>query len=68
MKEDIVEFVLGLKKVRFVGSADKSAKATIEVSKAGEFTAADIKVTGGRRLLTPNLFWNIKEGSKFPQI
>lgn len=46
MKEDVVEFVLNLKKVRFSGKIDKTVKATLEVAKAGEFTASDIKVSG----------------------
>jgi DNA-directed RNA polymerase subunit alpha len=46
MKEDMVEFILNLKKVRFSGELEKSAKGTIEVSKSGEFTAGEIKVAG----------------------
>ena len=65
MKEDIVEFVLGLKKVRFAGSSDKAVKATIEVSKAGEFSAADIKVTGGLKVVNPELvLGTLNKGSK----
>src|SRR3972149_8759335 len=44
MKEDIVDFILNLKKVRFSGTTEKAAKATLEVSKGGEFTASEIKV------------------------
>lgn len=65
MKEDIVEFVLGLKKVRFSGTADKTVKATIEVSKAGEFSAADIKVSGGLKVANPELvLGTLNKGSK----
>lgn len=53
MKEDTVEFILNLKKVRFSGSSDKPVKATLEVSKSGEFTAEDIKVGGGVKVTNP---------------
>jgi DNA-directed RNA polymerase subunit alpha len=55
MKEDTVEFILNLKKVRFSGNSDKPVKATIEVSKVGEFSAADIKVSGGIKVANPEL-------------
>src|SRR3989339_895432 len=34
LREDTVEFILNLKKVRFSGSTDKPVKATLEVDKA----------------------------------
>lgn len=46
LREDIVELVLNLKKVRFVGTTDKALKATLEVTKSGEFKAGDIKMSG----------------------
>lgn len=46
LKEDIVEFILNLKKVRFTGTTEKPLKGTLEVSKSGEFKAGDIKVAG----------------------
>lgn len=55
LKEDIVEFILNLKKVRFSGKLEKEAKATIEVTKAGEFKASEIKVGGGLKVVNPNL-------------
>jgi len=65
MKEDVVEFVLNLKKVRFSGKVEKPVKATIEVSKPGEFTAADIKVGGGVKVVNPELvLGTINKGSK----
>lgn len=65
MKEDIVEFVLNLKKVRFSGKVEKPVKATIEVSKPGEFSAADIKVSGGVKVVNPELvLGTINKGSK----
>ncbi len=65
MKEDIVDFVLNLKKVRFSGTTDKAAKATLEVSKPGEFTAAEIKVSGGLKVANPELpLGTLNKGSK----
>jgi DNA-directed RNA polymerase subunit alpha len=65
MKEDIVEFVLNLKKVRFSGKVEKPVKATIEVTKPGEFTAADIKVGGGVKIANPDLvLGTLSKGSK----
>jgi DNA-directed RNA polymerase subunit alpha len=55
MKEDVVEFVLNLKKVRFSGKVEKSTKATLEITKAGDFTAGDIKVGGGVKIANPDL-------------
>jgi DNA-directed RNA polymerase subunit alpha len=66
MKEDVVEFVLNLKKVRFSGVTAKPVKATIEVSKPGEFTAAEIKVSGGIKVVNPELvLGTLNKGVKF---
>ena len=65
MKEDIVEFILNLKKVRFSGSSDKPVKATLEVSKAGEFNAAEIKVGGGIKVVNTDLILGtLSKGTK----
>lgn len=65
MKEDVVEFVLNLKKVRFSGKIDKAVKATLEVSKAGEFHASDIKVSGDLKVENPELvLGTLNKGSK----
>ncbi len=66
MKEDIVELVLNLKKVRFTGTTDKAIKATIDVSQPGEFTAAEIKVSGGLKIANPELILGtLNKGTKF---
>lgn len=44
MKEDVVEFILNLKKVRFSYEGKKPAKASISVKGPGEVKAKDIKV------------------------
>lgn len=66
MKEDVVEFVLNLKKVRFSGVTEKPVKATLEVSKVGEFTASDIKIGGGIKVVNPKLILGtLNKGIKF---
>ncbi len=65
MKEDTVEFILNLKKVRFTGTSEKPVKATLNVDKAGEFTAKDIKIGGGIEVANPELvLGTINKGSK----
>lgn len=65
LKEDTVEFILNLKKVRFSGSTDKAVKATIEVEKSGEFKASDIKVAGGIKVSNPDLILGtLNKGAK----
>jgi DNA-directed RNA polymerase subunit alpha len=65
MKEDVVEFILNLKKVRFTGVVEKAVKATLEVSGTGEFTAAEIKVSGGLKVANPELvLGTINKGTK----
>lgn len=65
LKEDTVEFILNLKKVRFSGSSEKSVKATLEVDKAGEFKAGDIKISGGLEVANPELvLGTLNKGSK----
>src|SRR5260221_13800655 len=39
MKEDVLEFLLNLKKVRFSNVGEKSVKATLTVNSAGEVKA-----------------------------
>lgn len=55
MKEDIVEFILNLKKVRFVVSSEDPVKASLEITKAGEVKAGDIKVSGGAKIANPDM-------------
>lgn len=55
MKEDVVEFVLNLKKVRFAYDGDKPAKATLVVSGPGEVRAKDIKTDSSVKVVNPDL-------------
>ena len=55
LKEDVVEFILNLKKVRFSGTTDASVKATINATKPGTVKAGDIKLTGATKIANPDL-------------
>ena len=56
MKEDVVEFVLNLKKVRFAYTGDKPVRATISVKGPGEVRAKDIKVSSEVTVANPEAF------------
>lgn len=65
MKEDVVEFLLNLKKVRLSCTDDKPVKATLSVNKAGEVKAGDIKVPASVKIANPELIIaNIAKGAK----
>lgn len=55
MKEDVVEFLLNLKKVRFSYSGEKPVKATLSVKSSGEVKAKDIKVPANVKIANPEL-------------
>ncbi len=55
MKEDVVEFLLNLKKVRLSSSGGKVVKASISVKEAGEVKAKDIKVPATVKIANPDL-------------
>ena len=55
MKEDVVEFILNLKKVRIAFAGEKPVQATLSVNKAGEVKAGDIKVPSGVSISNPEL-------------
>lgn len=55
MKEDIVEFVLNLKKVRFKYEGEKPAKASLSVKGAGEVRAKDIEVDATVEITNPEM-------------
>ena len=65
MKEDVVEFVLNLKKIRFSYSGDKAVKATLSVKGPGEIKAKDIKVPASVKIANPELVLAVlNKGSK----
>lgn len=55
MKEDVVEFLLNLKKVRLSYSGEKPVKAVVSVKSAGEVKAKDIKVPAQVKISNPEL-------------
>lgn len=65
MKEDVLEFLLNLKKVRFTLPTDDMVKATLSVSSSGEVKASDIKVSGNVKVANPDLVLaNLSKGAK----
>ncbi len=64
MKEDVVEFLLNLKKVRFSCDSDKTSKATLSVA-GGEVKAGDIKTDSSVKVINKDLVLaNLTKGSK----
>lgn len=55
MKEDMIEFILNLKKVRFSSASEGPFKGKIEAVKSGEVKASDIKVSGGAEVANKDL-------------
>jgi len=55
MKEDVVEFALNLKKVRFMYSGEKSTTVTISATGPGEVTAKDIKTDSSVKVINTDL-------------
>src|SRR3989344_2190940 len=55
MKEDVVEFVLNLKKARFSYSGDKAVRATLSVKGPGEIKVKDIKIPASVKVANPEL-------------
>jgi DNA-directed RNA polymerase subunit alpha len=65
LKEDIVEFILNLKKVRFAYDGEKPIKATISFKGPGEVKAKDIKVSSEVKIANPELVLaHLNKGSK----
>ena len=55
MKEDVVEFLMNLKKVRLTIEGTENATMTISKKGPGEVTAADITVSAGVTVVNPDL-------------
>lgn len=55
MKEDVIEFLLNLKKVRIFYNEDKAIKASLEIKGAGEVKAKDIKIDPPAKIANPEL-------------
>lgn len=67
MKEDVVEFILNLKKVRFSTQSfmEKPVKGKISVKEAGEVKAKDITLPAGVKVANPELILaTLSKGAK----
>ncbi|KKQ99302.1 MAG: DNA-directed RNA polymerase subunit alpha [Candidatus Woesebacteria bacterium GW2011_GWB1_39_12] len=65
MKEDVVEFLLNLKKVRFKVSSENPTKASISASGPGDIKASDIKTDAEIVVANPDLFLaSLSKGTK----
>lgn len=65
MKEDILEFILNLKKVRFSQTGQGVVKVSLQVSKPGEVRASDIKTSSSLKVVNPELVLaNLAKGAK----
>jgi len=64
MKEDVVEFILNLKKVRFSYEGDKPSKASVSAT-GGIVAAKDIKTEAGVKIANPDLILSsLAKGAK----
>jgi len=54
MKEDVIEFILNLKKVRVVYAGDKPSKATLSVKGPKEVKAGDLSVDANVKIANPD--------------
>ncbi|MBI3397539.1 DNA-directed RNA polymerase subunit alpha [Candidatus Woesebacteria bacterium] len=55
MRDDVVEFLLNLKKVRLTYQKDQPVKATLSVKGPGEVRAKDIKVSADVKIANPEM-------------
>ncbi len=55
VREDVLDFLLNLKKVRFAYSGNKPVKLTLSAKSAGEVKAGDIKTPANVRVANPDL-------------
>jgi len=55
MKEDVLDFLLNLKRVKFNYNGDKEAKISLSVKKEGEVKASDIETSSDCRVSDPDL-------------
>ncbi len=64
LSEDIVEFILNVKKIRFSLPDNNSVKVTLDVHGPKEVTAADLKVSSGVTVANPDLYLGTLADSK----
>ncbi|MFH0864056.1 MAG: DNA-directed RNA polymerase subunit alpha [Candidatus Gottesmanbacteria bacterium] len=64
LNEDIVEFILNVKKIRFKLAKEELAKVTLSVRGPGKITAGDLKVSGGIEVVNKDLYLGTLADSK----
>ncbi len=65
MKEDVLDFLLNVKKIRVATASDKPVKLTLNINKQGEVKAGDIEVHGEATIANPELVLaNLGKGAK----
>lgn len=65
MREDILDLLLNLKKVRFVYKGEKPVKVSLSAEQVGEVKAGDIEVPAGVEVANPELVLaNLSKGAK----
>ena len=65
MKEDVLDFILNLKKVRITNTSTEPLTLSLLVTGSGEVKASDIKVSSGAKIANPDLIIaNLSKGSK----
>ncbi len=55
LKEDVVEFILNLKKIRLIIEGDETVTLKLSKKGSGEITAADIETPAGVTIVNPDL-------------
>lgn len=64
LKEDILEFLLNVKKIRIISASDTPVKMTLSKKGPGEIKAADIEVTAGIEIINKDLTLGILADKK----
>lgn len=65
LKEDVIEFILNLKKVRFIGTVNDVLNITLNAQKPGEIKAGDLKLPANIKVANPDLILaTLNKGAK----
>lgn len=62
LTEDVVEFILNIKQIRFKLAQNELCKVTLSARGPGKITAADIQVTGGVEIINKDLYLGTLSG------
>lgn len=64
LTEDVVEFILNIKKLRFKLAEDELTKVTLSIRGPGQITAADLKVPAGVEVVNKDLYLGTLAGKE----